>query len=94
MSKKSNATMMVLIMAFMSLSGCFGEDEVEIEGEEDNDAVRVITAPAPLCDLARRPPGSWGHEQNVEVEQVGEMCESTDILSRDYREVCMAKSVS
>ena len=71
-----------------------GEDEVEIEGEEDNDAVRVITAPAPLCDLARRPPGSWGHEQNVEVEQVGEMCESTDILSRDYREVCMAKSVS
>lgn len=69
------------------------EDEVEIEGEEDNDAVPVITAPAPLYDLARRPPGSWGHEQNVEVEQVGDMCESTDIFARDYREVCMAKNV-
>ena len=68
-----------------------GEEEVEIQGEEDNDPVPVITAPAPLCDLARRPPGSWGHEQNV---QVGAMCESTDILSRDYREVCMPKSVS
>ena len=33
MSKRSNAMMMVLIMAFMSLSGCFGEDEVEIVEE-------------------------------------------------------------
>ena len=33
MSVRSNAMMMVLIMAFMSLSGCFGEDEVELVEE-------------------------------------------------------------
>ena len=65
------------------------EDEVESGGEVDNDEVALITAPAPLCDLARRPPGSWGREQNVEVEKVGVQRQSTDILSRDYREVCM-----
>ena len=30
MRKKHNAILMVLIMVFMSLSGCFGEDEVEV----------------------------------------------------------------
>ena len=30
MRKKHNAILMVLMMAFMSLSGCFGEDEVEV----------------------------------------------------------------
>ena len=33
MSKRSNAMMMVLIMTFMSLSGRFGEDEVELVEE-------------------------------------------------------------
>ena len=30
MRKKQNALLMVTIMAFMSLSGCFGEEKTEI----------------------------------------------------------------
>lgn len=69
------------------------EDEVESGGEVENNEAPLITAPAPLWDLARRPPGSWGREQNFQVEQVGVQRESTDILSRDYREVCMLKII-
>ena len=65
------------------------EDDNENFEQTENEDAYVITTPAPLCDLASRPPGSWDREENYEVQRLVAQHESSEILSRDYREVCM-----
>ena len=61
------------------------EDDDEHQNPDDGIADNVITAPAPLFELARRPPGSWGNEE-VQIQEVQISAETT--FARDYREVC------
>lgn len=69
------------------------QEQDESASDVENDDIPLLTAPAPLCDLANRPPGSWGREESFAVAEV-ESTESTDFLSRDYREVCTARIIS
>ena len=66
--------------------GAEDEDENEAEDENLENDSYVITAPAPLFELARRPPGScWGREEVVQEQQE---VQNPPALARDYREVC------
>ena len=62
------------------------EDDDKVRNEANDGIVdNAITAPAPLFELARRPPGSWGREE-VQQQEVQISTETT--FARDYREVC------
>ena len=62
------------------------EDDAEDENEaEDKFVENIIAIPAPLFELAQRPPGSWGRE---EVQQQEVQISTQTTLARDYRDVC------